>query len=122
MDANGSRTLWYAKGDVVAVVTTGNGSADIATFAPARTKATYDFLSVIHDGTIGEVSVTLPLGSYHIAETKPPYGYVGTADSYDVTFAWDNELNDVVMARALPSLAMVLLNRLSRWFAAKCRC
>ncbi|MFR2870279.1 MAG: prealbumin-like fold domain-containing protein [Gemmiger formicilis] len=86
LDANGSRTLWYAKGDVVAVVTTGDGSADTAVFAPPRTKATYDFLSVIHAGTLGEVSITLPLGSYHVEETKPPYGYVGTTDSYDVTF------------------------------------
>ena len=101
LDNYGNRTLWYAKGDVVAVVTTGDGTADTAVFAPARTAAIYDFLSVIHDGTIGEVSVTLPLGSYHIAETKPPYGYVGTADSYDVTFAWDNELNDVVMAKSI---------------------
>ena len=101
LDNYGNRTLWYAKGDVVAVVTTGDGTADTAVFAPARTAATYDFLSIIHDGTIGEVSVTLPLGSYHIAETKPPYGYVGTADSYDVTFAWDNELNDVVMAKSI---------------------
>lgn len=101
LDNYGNRTLWYAKGDVVAVVTTGDGTADTAVFAPARMAATYDFLSVIHDGTIGEVSVTLPLGSYHIAETKPPYGYVGTADSYDVTFAWDNELNDVVMAKSI---------------------
>jgi len=100
-DNYGNRTLWYAKGDVVAVVTTGDGSADIAAFAHARTKATYDFLSVIHDGTIGEVSVTLPLGSYHIEETKPPYGYIGTIESYDVTFAWDNELNDVVMATSI---------------------
>ena len=101
LDNYGNRTLWYAKGDVVAVVTTGDGTADTAVFAPARTAATYDFLSVIHDGTIGEVSVTLPLGSYHIAETQPPYGHVGTADSYDVTFAWDNELNDVVMAKSI---------------------
>ena len=101
LDNYGNRTLWYTKGDVVAVVTTGDGTADTAVFAPARTAATYDFLSVIHDGTIGEVSVTLPLGSYHIAEIKPPYGYVGTADSYDVTFAWDNELNDVVMAKSI---------------------
>ena len=101
LDANGSRTLWYAKGDVVAVVTTGDGSADTAVFAPSRTKATYDFLSVIHDGTLGEVSVTLPLGSYHVEETKPPYGYVGTTDSYDVTFVWDNQLNDVVMAKSI---------------------
>ena len=54
-DNYGNRTLWYAKGDVVAVVTTGDGSADIAAFAPARTKATYDFLSVIHDGTMDEL-------------------------------------------------------------------
>ena len=101
LDNYGNRTLWYAKGDVVAVVTTGDGTADTAVFAPGRTKATYDFLSVIHDGTIGEVSVTLPLGSYHIEETKPPYGYVGTTDSYDVTFVWDNELNDVVMAKSI---------------------
>ena len=101
LDANGSRILWYAKGDVVAVVTTGDGSADTAVFAPSRTKATYDFLSVIHDGTLGEVSITLPLGSYHVEETKPPYGYVGTTDSYDVTFVWDNQLNDVVMAKSI---------------------
>lgn len=101
LDAGGSRTLWYAKGDVVAVVTTGDGSADTAVFAPSRTKATYDFLSVIHDGTLGEVSITLPLGSYHVEETKPPYGYVGTTDSYDVTFVWDNQLNDVVMAKSI---------------------
>lgn len=101
LDANDSRTLWYAKGDVVAVVTTGDGSADTAVFAPSRTKATYDFLSVIHDGTLGEVSIILPLGSYHVEETKPPYGYVGTTDSYDVTFVWDNQLNDVVMAKSI---------------------
>lgn len=101
LDANGSRTLWYAKGDVVAVVTTGDGSADTAVFAPSRTKATYDFLSVIHDGTLGEVSITLPLGSYHVEEIKPPYGYVGTTDSYDVTFVWDNQLYDVVMAKSI---------------------
>lgn len=87
LDNYGNRTLWYAKGDVVAVVTTGDGTADTAVFAPARTAATYDFLSVIHDGTIGEVSVTLPLGSYHIAETKPPYGYAGTDATFDVTLA-----------------------------------
>ena len=101
LDSGGSRTLWYAKGDVVAVVTTGDGSADTSVFAPSRTKATYDFLSVIHDGTLGEVSITLPLGSYHVEETKPPYGYVGTTDSYDVTFVWDNQLNDVVMAKSI---------------------
>ena len=98
LDNYGNRTLWYAKGDVVAVVTTGDGTADTAVFAPARTAATYDFLSVIHDGTIGEVSVTLPLGSYHIAETKPPYGYAGTDAAFDVTLVWDNQMKEIVVA------------------------
>ena len=100
-DNYGNRTLWYAKGDVVAVVTTGDGTADTAVFAPARTAATYDFLSVIHDGTVGEVSVTLPLGSYHIAETKPPYGYAGTDAAFDVTFAWDNQTQEIIVADAV---------------------
>ena len=101
LDNYGNRTLWYAKGDVVAVVTTGDGTADTAVFAPARTAATYDFLSVIHDGTIGEVSVTLPLGTYHIAETKPPYGYAGTDATFDVTLAWDNQTQEIVAADAV---------------------
>lgn len=102
-DANGNRTLWYAKGDVVAVVRTGDGTSDIAAFAPGRTNSTYDFLSVIHDGTVGEVTVTLPLGSYHIEETGAPYGFVGTKQSYDVTFAWDKQTNDVVLAKTITS-------------------
>ena len=101
LDNYDNRTLWYAKGDVVAVVTTGDGTADTAVFAPARTAATYDFLSVIHDGTVGEVSVTLPLGSYHIAETKPPYGYAGTDATFDVTLAWDNQTQEIVAADAV---------------------
>lgn len=102
-DAEGNRTLWYAKGDVVAVVTTGDGTSDIAVFRPGRTQATYDFLSVIHD-KVGEVTVTLPLGSYHVEETKPPYGYTGTAQSYDVTFQWDEQTNSVVMAKSITAI------------------
>lgn len=102
-DAEGNRTLWYAKGDVVAVVTTGDGTSDIAVFRPGRTQATYDFLSVIHD-KVGEVTVTLPLGSYHIEETNPPYGYTGTTQSYDVTFQWDEQTNSVVMAKSITSI------------------
>lgn len=96
-NADGSRTLWYVKGDVVAVVTTGNGTIDTVQFAPSRTTATHDFLSVIHDETIGEVTVTLPLGSYHIEETKPPYGHVLSGESYDVTFAWSNQTQQVIL-------------------------
>lgn len=103
VDADGNRTLWYAKGDVVAVVQTGDGTSDIVTFAPGRTNSTYDFLSVIHDGSVGEVTVTLPLGSYHVEETTAPYGFVGTKQSYDVAFSWDDQTNSVVMAQSITS-------------------
>lgn len=94
-DANGNRTVWYKAGDVVATVTSGDGTADTVVFAPTRTKATYDFLSVIHDGAIGEVSVTLPLGKYTVKEITPPYGYVLNETTYDVEFDWTNQIQDV---------------------------
>lgn len=62
VNADGGRTLWYAKGDVVAVVRTGDGASSIAAFAPGRTQATYDFLTVMHN-EVGEVTVTLPLAA-----------------------------------------------------------
>ncbi len=101
LNADGSRTLWYAKGDVVAVVTTGYGYEDEVRFAPGRTEATYDFLSVIHTGTTGEVSITLPLGSYTVLETKAPYGFVLSQQEYTVTFGWNNQLNDVVLCKSI---------------------
>ena len=56
-------TYWYKDGDLVATVTTGaEGQVDEVKFSPTRTQATYDFLKVSHDGTKGEVTVTLPLG------------------------------------------------------------
>ena len=45
--------------------------------------------------------MTLPLGSYHIAETKPPYGYAGTDAAYDVTLVWDNQTQEIVAADAV---------------------
>lgn len=41
--------------------------------------------------------MTLPLGKYHIVETKPPYGYVGTDKSYDVTFTWEHQKQEVIV-------------------------
>lgn len=104
VDKDGNRTVWYKKGDLVATVTTGDGTSDIEVFGPMRTNPTYDFLSVIHDGTIGEVTVTLPLGTYEIKEVVPPYGYTLNEDtSFLVTFSWDNETNDVVLASEIVS-------------------
>ena len=102
--ATGDRqgTLWYADGDLVATVTTGEaGQVDEVKFSPTRTQATYDFLTVSHDGTTGEVTITLPLGSYDITEVQAPYGFVLTNQTYTVTFGWNDQSNDVVLAQTI---------------------
>ena len=102
--ATGDRqgTLWYADGDLVATVTTGKeGQVDEVKFSPTRTQATYDFLTVSHDGTTGEVTITLPLGSYDITEVQAPYGFVLTNQTYTVSFGWNGQSNDVVLAQTI---------------------
>ena len=102
--ATGDRqgTLWYADGDLVATVTTGEeGQVDEVKFSPTRTPATHDFLTVSHDGTTGEVTITLPLGSYDIAEVQAPYGFALTNQTYTVTFGWNDQSNDVVLTQTI---------------------
>ena len=95
-------TYWYKSGDLVATVTTGaKGQVDEVKFSPTRTQSTYDFLKIIHDGTKGEVTVTLPLGKYTITEVQAPYGFVLTQQSYTVEFGWDNQKNDIVLAKTI---------------------
>ena len=97
-------TYWYKDGDLVATVTTGAaGQVDEVKFAPNRTQATYDFLTISHDGTKGEVTVTLPLGKYTITEVKAPYGFILTNQSYTVEFGWGNQKNDIVLAKTIVS-------------------
>ena len=93
-------TLWYADGDLVATVTTAeDGQVDEVRFSPTRTTATYDFLKVTHDSTKGEVNITLPLGTYTISEVQAPYGFVHTDHTYTVVLDWDNQYNDLVLAK-----------------------
>ena len=97
-------TYWYKSGDLVATVTTGTeGQVDEVKFSPTRTQVTYDFLKITHDGTKGEVTVTLPLGKYTITEVQAPYGFVLTLQSYTVEFGWDNQKNDIVLAKTIVS-------------------
>ena len=97
-------TYWYKSGDLVATVTTGTeGQVDEVKFSPTRTQATYDFLKVSHDGTKGEVAVTLPLGKYTVTEVKAPYGFILTSQSYTVEFGWDDQKNDIVLAKTIVS-------------------
>ena len=53
--------------------------------------------------TKGEVTVTLPLGKYTITEVQAPYGFVLTQQSYTVEFSWDNQKNDIVLAKNIVS-------------------
>ena len=95
-------TYWYKDGDLVATVTTGaEGQVDEVKFSPTRTQATYDFLKITHDGTKGEVTVTLPLGKYTVTEVKAPYGFILTNQSYTVEFGWNNQKNDIVLAKTI---------------------
>ena len=97
-------TYWYKDGDLVATVTTGaEGQVDEVKFSPTRTQATYDFLKITHDGTKGEVTVTLPLGKYTITEVQAPYGFVLTQQTYTVEFGWNNQKNDIVLAKTIVS-------------------
>ena len=97
-------TYWYKSGDLVATVTTGTeGQVDEVKFSPTRTQATYDFLTVSHDGTKGEVTVTLPLGKYTITEVQAPYGFVLTQQTYTVEFSWGSQKNDIVLAKTIVS-------------------
>ena len=97
-------TYWYKDGDLVATVTTGaEGQVDEVKFSLTRTQATYDFLKITHDGTKGEVTVTLPLGKYTITEVQALYGFVLTQQSYTVEFGWDNQKNDIVLAKTIVS-------------------
>ena len=95
---------WYKSGDLVATVTTSaEGQVDEVKFSPTRTQATYDFLKITHDGTKGKVTVTLPLGKYTVTEVKAPYGFIMTNQSYTVEFGWNNQKNDIVLAKTIVS-------------------
>ncbi|MCQ4756921.1 SpaA isopeptide-forming pilin-related protein [Enterocloster bolteae] len=70
LDENGVRTKYYAKGDLVATITTGE-----------------DGKAVLGD---------LPLGTYRVVETKAPYGYVLNSEEQTVTFAYVDDKTPVI--------------------------
>lgn len=102
VDENGKRTLWFEKGEVVAVVSTGeDGQIDEVKTTTESYPDGHPIVTVIHEGTLGSVKAYLPLGSYEIEETKAPYGYTRTEEIQKVTFTWDHQFQEFVFNSAL---------------------
>lgn len=81
-------TNWYDKGDLVTTITTGEG----AEFA----KDCKDITGCMVDED-GMVTVSLPLGKYHVKEKQTLYGYVLPDKGWDVEFTWDNKDEEYVL-------------------------
>ncbi len=81
-------TNWYDKGDLVTTITTGEG-AEFEKDCKDITGYTVD-----EDGT---VTVSLPLGKYHVKEKKTLYGYILPDKGWDVEFTWDNKDEEYVL-------------------------
>ena len=81
-------THWYDKGDLVTTITTGEG-AEFAKDCKDITGYTVD-----EDGM---VTVSLPLGKYHVKEKKTLYGYILPDKGWDVEFTWDNKDEEYVL-------------------------
>ncbi len=81
-------THWYDKGDLVTTITTGEGAE--------FTKDCKDITGYTVDED-GMVTVSLPLGKYHVKEKKTLYSYVLPDKGWDVEFTWDNKDEEYVL-------------------------
>ena len=81
-------THWYDKGDLVTTITTGEGAE--------FTKDCKDITGYTVDED-GMVTVSLPLGKYHVKEKKTLYGYALPDKGWDVEFTWDNKDAEYVL-------------------------
>ncbi len=81
-------THWYDKGDLVTTITTGEGAE--------FTKDCKDITGYTVDED-GMVTVSLPLGKYHVKEKKTLYNYVLPDKGWDVEFTWDNKDEEYVL-------------------------
>ncbi len=96
LDADGNKTMWFKKGDTVAVLVTGeDGQIDTVKY-PTGGYTEHPIVQIIHKGEEGKVSIRVPLGSYTITETKAPYGYLLTDEAKEVTFTWNNQTEEIV--------------------------
>ena len=95
-DENGNRTVWFRKGEKVAILVTGEDGQIGNVKYPSGGYAEHPIVEIIHNGIEGKVSIRLPLGSYKVYETKAPYGFLHTDEVKEVTFTWQNQTEELV--------------------------
>ena len=98
LDENGNRTVWFRKGEKVAVLVTGEDGQIGNVKYPTGGYAEHPIVEMIHKGIEGKVSIRLPLGSYKVYETKAPYGFLHTDEVKEVTFTWQNQAEELVFS------------------------
>ena len=96
LDESGNRTTWFKAGEIVAVVETGDEGSINSVKYPTGGYTEHPIVEVIHCGENGQVSITLPLGSYKVYETKAPYGFLHTDEVKEITFTWENQSEELV--------------------------
>lgn len=94
-------TNWYDKDELVATITTGDGAE--------FTKECKDITGQSIDEN-GVISITVPLGKYHVKEVKTPYGYIISDKEWDVDFTWDNYEDEFVINNTKASDDMGVIN------------
>lgn len=95
------KTNWYDKDELVATITTGEGAK--------FTKECKDITSKNIDEN-GVVSITVPLGKYHIKEVKTPYGYIISDKEWDIDFTWENYDDEYVINSTKESDELGVIN------------
>ena len=86
---DGQGTTWFAAGDLVATIATGQG-AEFTSDCNGICKADVD--------ENGDVTLNVPLGAYEIKEKQTVYGYVlPKMNTWDLNFVWKSQDDDYVL-------------------------
>ena len=97
---NGTEVLLYDDYQKIAVITDGKevtyNAYDLLIEYELHYAAKEDIVRVEKDGTLGEVSVYLPLGSYTVEEIKTPYGFLISELVQSVSFEAADQIKEIV--------------------------